>query len=71
MILQGITDCFFREGDGYVLIDYKTDKVRGSGAKLRRKYEKQLELYKQAIEKLTSIPVKESYLYLFDTGEFV
>ncbi len=71
VILQGITDCFFREGDGYVLIDYKTDKVRGSGAKLRRKYEKQLELYKQAIEKLTSIPVKESYLYLFDTSEFV
>ncbi len=28
-ILQGIADCLFKEQDGWVLLDYKTDRVRG------------------------------------------
>ena len=28
-ILQGIADCLFEEQDGWVLLDYKTDRVRG------------------------------------------
>lgn len=72
VILQGIIDCFFKEGDGYVLVDYKTDHVPGSGAAaVRARYEKQLELYTRAIEKLMHGSVKESMLYLFDTGETV
>ena len=70
VILQGIIDCYFDEGDGFVLVDYKTDKVI-DGKEIREKYEKQLELYKKAIEKLRGKPVKESYLYLFDTGEVI
>lgn len=70
VILQGIIDCFFYENDGYILVDYKTDKVRNS-QDIRKKYNKQLELYKQAIEKLTGVPVKESLLYLFDTDETI
>lgn len=71
VILQGIIDCCFKDGDGYVLLDYKTDKVHGDPQGIRNKYEKQLELYKKAIEALTGIPVTETYLYLFDTGEVV
>ena len=26
-LLQGVMDCAFREGDGWVLLDYKTDRV--------------------------------------------
>ena len=70
VILQGIIDCFFEEEDGYVLFDYKTDRVKDK-SEIRQKYEKQLELYKSAIERLTGKPVKESYLYLFDTGETI
>ncbi len=70
VILQGIIDCFFEEEDGYILFDYKTDRVKDK-AEIRSKYEKQLELYKSAIEKLTNKPVKESYLYLFDTSETI
>lgn len=70
VILQGIIDCFFYEKDGYVLVDYKTDKVRNS-SDIRKKYNKQLELYKQAIETLTGKSVKECVLYLFDTDETV
>ena len=28
-ILQGIADCLFEEQDGWVLLDYKTDRVQG------------------------------------------
>lgn len=72
IILQGIIDCFFAEDDGYVLVDFKTDKVgRGGAAEIRHRYNKQLELYSRAIENLTGMPVKESMLYLFDTDETV
>ena len=72
VILQGIIDCFFKEGDGYVLFDYKTDHVQSGGsAAIRARYDKQLELYKMAIEKLKNKNVKESKLYLFDTGETI
>ena len=71
IILQGIIDCFFAEDDGYVLIDYKTDRVTNGSGAIRKKYEKQLELYERAIEKLTGKRVKEKYLYLLDNGETV
>lgn len=71
VILQGIIDCYFKEDDGIILFDYKTDKVHGDPNGIRKKYEKQLELYKKAIETLTGSTVTESYLYLFDTGEII
>lgn len=69
LILQGIIDCYFKESDGYVLLDYKTDKIGNNKEVIRKKYDKQLELYKKAIESLTGRRVKECILYLFDTGE--
>ncbi len=71
IILQGIIDCFFEEEDGFVLFDYKTDKVKNGSEEIREKYAKQLELYSRAITELTGKPVKERYLYLFDTNEVV
>ena len=71
IILQGIIDCFFEEHDGFVLFDYKTDKVKNGSEEIKKKYAKQLELYSRAITELTGKPVKETYLYLFDTNEVV
>lgn len=72
IILQGIIDCYFEEDGEYVLLDYKTDKTGKSGSEgIRKKYNKQLELYQQAIEQLSGNSVKEKILYLFDTGEIV
>ena len=71
VILQGIIDCFFEEDDGFVLFDYKTDKVKGNPQEIKDRYQKQLELYAKAITELKGKPVKESYLYLFDTGEVI
>lgn len=70
IILQGIIDCFFEEEDGIVLIDYKTDKVK-SIDEIREKYRMQLDLYAEAIEKITKKTVKEKYLYLFSVKSVV
>lgn len=69
-ILQGIADCLFKEQDGWVLLDYKTDRVRGSfeevAKEMQSRYGIQLKLYKQAIEGITNIHIKEMVLYLFN-----
>jgi ATP-dependent helicase/nuclease subunit A len=62
MIVQGIIDCAFREGDGWILLDYKTDRIDDETAFLEE-YRPQLEWYRKALEKLTGLPVRESWLY--------
>ncbi len=63
-MLQGIADCLFEEDDGYVLIDYKTDRVKTTEELLAR-YSKQLALYKAAFDALLNKPVKSAYIYSF------
>ena len=67
-MLQGIADCLFEEDDGYVLVDYKTDRVK-SPEELVEKYRGQLELYKAAFDVLLDKPVKSSFIYSFRLGE--
>lgn len=62
MIVQGIIDCAFREGDGWILLDYKTDRIEDESAFLEN-YRPQLEWYRAALEKITGLPVRESWLY--------
>lgn len=70
VILQGVIDCFFEENGGVVLIDYKTDRVSSVEA-IIEKYRMQLDLYAEAIEKITKKTVKEKYLYLFSIKSVV
>ncbi len=67
-LVQGVIDCCFIEDDAWVLIDYKTDTVKDEEAILTR-YTPQLNLYRQALEKITSRPVKETVLYLLRYGK--
>lgn len=62
VILQGIIDAFFIEDGEIVLVDYKSDHVREAGTLIGR-YQKQLELYAEALEKITGLPVKEKLIY--------
>ena len=64
LFLQGILDVAFIENDAWILIDYKTDRVKSADV-LRRRYDVQIGLYREALERLTGIPVAESYLYAF------
>lgn len=70
LFLQGIIDTVFVEDDQWVLLDYKTDRVK-SGDELIRRYKIQMDLYKEALERLTNMPVKASYIYSFRLHEAV
>ncbi|MCR5032457.1 MAG: PD-(D/E)XK nuclease family protein, partial [Lachnospiraceae bacterium] len=68
ILVQGVIDACFTEGDDWILMDYKTDRVR-TGQELAEKYRVQLEFYKKALEQLTGKTVKEMWLYSFRLDE--
>src|SRR5690606_22333048 len=50
-IIQGIVDCLFEEEDGWVLLDYKTDRIFGMEdvqSEMETRYEVQLSVYTEA-----------------------
>ncbi|NLK64338.1 MAG: helicase-exonuclease AddAB subunit AddA [Tissierellia bacterium] len=77
ILVQGIIDCYFIEDGEAVIVDYKTDKidernnVSAQIKKLKEEYRDQILLYKEAVEKLTGLKVKECCLYLFSMGKAV
>ncbi|TVY09146.1 helicase-exonuclease AddAB subunit AddA [Paenibacillus cremeus] len=67
VMLQGVIDCLIEEENGLVLLDYKTDRLKGgSPAKIAEGYRLQLELYAGAVEKIWKKPVTGKYIFLFD-----
>ncbi|MBR5981503.1 MAG: UvrD-helicase domain-containing protein, partial [Firmicutes bacterium] len=70
VLVQGTIDCYFRKGDGWVLVDYKSnyidkDDLDAEMQRLRAEYLPQLALYREALEGVTGVPVKKAVLYLF------
>ncbi len=70
IVVQGKLDCAFKEADGYVLIDYKTDNVTDENYFVSV-YKNQLEIYSDALYQCTEIPVKEIYIYSFKLKKFI
>ena len=68
ILVQGIIDAFFIEGEGedrhIVVVDYKTDRVK-TGQELCERYRVQLEDYAEALEKMLRLPVTEKIIYSF------
>ena len=62
MIVQGMIDCAFLEKGGWILLDYKTDRITDERAFVEE-YRPQLEWYAVALRELTGKPVRESWLY--------
>ena len=66
IVVQGIIDAYFREGDELILLDYKTDHIgEGQEEVLIERYKTQLLYYKDTLEQLTGLTVSETYLYSF------
>ena len=65
ILVQGIIDLYFiNQDDEVVLVDYKTDYVeKGKEDELVKKYEKQLEIYKKALEQALGKNVDKCYIY--------
>ncbi|WP_274363250.1 helicase-exonuclease AddAB subunit AddA [Paenibacillus thermotolerans] len=68
VLVQGVIDCLFEEEDGgFVLIDYKTDRVRGERTdELESRYRLQLQVYSEAVRIALGKTVTAKYLYFFD-----
>ncbi len=61
-ITQGVIDLVFKEEKGWVIVDYKTDDFE-KDADRKMKYQKQLQLYKQAWETISGQKVAETIYY--------
>jgi ATP-dependent helicase/nuclease subunit A len=73
IIIQGTIDCYFEEDGKYILLDYKSNYIRSDEEEddldqIRETYRTQIELYKEALEKIRGFKVHEAYLYLFSLG---
>ncbi|WP_261305707.1 helicase-exonuclease AddAB subunit AddA [Paenibacillus andongensis] len=72
VLIQGVIDCLFEDELGLVLVDYKTDAVKGSSdTELMVRYEKQISLYTRAVEHIWKRPVNGKFLYFFDGAKLL
>ena len=62
MLVQGIIDAYFIENGELILVDYKTDRVFDP-QELRDRYQIQLDLYEQALSRITGMKVREKLIY--------
>ncbi|GAB7386963.1 UvrD-helicase domain-containing protein [Bacillaceae bacterium] len=67
VLVQGIIDCLLETKEGFMLIDYKTDRTeRLSDDDLRERYREQIHLYAHAVERIWKVPLFRKVLYFFD-----
>ncbi|MDE7313714.1 MAG: helicase-exonuclease AddAB subunit AddA [Eubacterium sp.] len=64
VLIQGIVDVYWVEGGELVILDYKTDAVTKE-EQLTKRYQAQLDLYGEALQKATGKKVKEKIIYSF------
>ena len=64
VLIQGVMDAYFEEDGQWILVDYKTDRVKEE-EELVKRYKKQLEIYAKALEQTTGKCVKERIIYSF------
>ena len=61
--VNGIIDLVFKEGDKWIIIDYKTYEDTEASHDLRKMYEPQLNAYRDVWENLTGEPVGEAEIF--------
>ncbi|HHY77179.1 MAG TPA: helicase-exonuclease AddAB subunit AddA [Clostridiales bacterium] len=72
IIIQGIIDLYFMEGEKLVLLDYKTDYVdRNNIDEIISRYKTQIQFYEKALNKALKRDVDEKYIYLFSIDQAV
>ena len=72
VLVQGVVDLLVDEGDGFLLVDYKSDRIPADQIGLAAaRYRGQLNLYAMAVESILHRKVKEKYVYLFHLNRAV
>ena len=70
VLLQGVIDCLIETRDGFVILDFKTDRIKKGGADERaEQYRPQLAAYARAVHEIYGRPVRACVLYFFHTGD--
>ncbi len=64
VLIQGIVDVCWEEDGALVILDYKTDAVT-KAQQLAKRYQVQLDLYGEALQKATGKKIKEKLIYSF------
>jgi len=72
LLMEGSIDLLFEEEGGLVLVDYKTDKLKGRNPQdVAKDYELQMSRYARAVEKTTQRKVQEMGIWLARSGEWM
>ena len=71
IILNGTIDLVFKEDDGWVIVDFKTDDVKEELDSFVKYYSPQVELYSKFWAEITGENVKERGLYFTSVNEWV
>ena len=67
-LLQGVIDAAFRTPEGWVIIDYKTDRIEDEDAFVQR-HSEQLNWYAEALRRITGLPVRACWLWSLSKGK--
>ncbi|MCC8109465.1 MAG: UvrD-helicase domain-containing protein [Planctomycetes bacterium] len=71
-VLHGIIDLVFREEDGWVVVEYKSDRLRSvTPLAAARRHQAQLDAYAAAWERSRGEPVKEKGVFFAREGKYV
>ena len=70
-VISGTIDLVFREKNGWVIVDYKSDKNDGNLDSLVDYYRPQVEMYRDLWKQMTGEKVKEAGLYFIDGCRWV
>lgn len=72
VLLQGVVDCLLETKKGFVVIDFKTDRVTSETAPARALgYAPQLAAYAVAVEQIFARPVVAKKLFFLETGQII
>ena len=70
VLLQGVIDCLIDTPEGFVILDFKTDRVSEAQVAARaEQYRPQLAAYAFAVREIFGRPVRQCVLYFFHAGE--
>ncbi len=70
-VMTGVIDLAFKEPDGWVIADYKTDRVDGNIKFLVDHYRPQIEYYRRFLEQASREKVKEAGLFFVSDDKWV
>ncbi|SFB35161.1 DNA helicase/exodeoxyribonuclease V, subunit A [Cohnella sp. OV330] len=69
VLIQGVLDCLFDDGERLVLVDYKTDAVPDRDWQAAaEKHRFQMEMYARAVEGIMGRKVDEGHIYFVEGG---